>query len=110
LFREYKDLSYREIVDILHCLLGTVMSHLGRASVKLGAARSCSPVEDNHFALNSDAGKANADLQLFMHGKEIICIVRNRFFRRVFLRYENTDRFNQCPRSSESTSLSGRHS
>jgi len=43
LFREYKDLSYREIVDILHCLLGTVMSHLGRASVKLGAARSCSP-------------------------------------------------------------------
>lgn len=37
LFREYKDLSYREIVDILHCLLGTVMSHLGRARVKLGA-------------------------------------------------------------------------
>jgi RNA polymerase sigma-70 factor (ECF subfamily) len=35
LLREFEDLSYQEVANVLHCPVGTVMSRLGRARAKL---------------------------------------------------------------------------
>src|ERR1700722_11508998 len=43
ILREYEDLSYSEIANVLQCRVGTVMSRLARARSKLGDMLSISP-------------------------------------------------------------------